>query len=147
MQDSCDIVKEISVTIRRVNHCFSIVVKQHHSNCIFFGKTIYEKYLLHLSLVYGIKCLGRICKCVVSSFFACTPLIIWILRSCGLISLKIILIFPKNFLHFRLNMIEELGIINLSSYSVESYTYLVLSDSEVRFLQEEEDADYKALLT
>ena len=56
------------------------------------------------------------------------------LRSCGLISSKSILIFPKNFLSFRLNMIEKKVIINLSSYCRKSYSSVVLCDSKVTFL-------------
>ena len=58
---------------------------------------------------------------VVLRFFACTPLMIWwIVRiwSCESISVKTVLIFPKNFLDFKFDMIEKNGIINLSSYNL-----------------------------
>ena len=42
------------------------------------------------------------------------------LRSCGWISPKTILIFPKNFLNFRSDRIEKQGIINLSSCNSKS---------------------------
>ena len=59
------------------------------------------------------------------------------LRSCGSISLKTILIFPKNFLNFWLNTIEKLDILTLNSYSSKIYTSIVFSDSKNIFLQEE----------
>ena len=86
----------------------------------------------------AIKCLGEIYKQNTLRYFCmfsfdnltnCQNL-----RSCRLISLKTILIFPKNFCNFRLDMIEKLNIINLSSYSSKSYASLVLSNSEVTFL-------------
>ena len=40
------------------------------------------------------------------------------LRSCGSISSKTVLVFPKNFLNFRSDTIEKQSIINLSSYIV-----------------------------
>ena len=54
----------------------------------------------------------------------------------GLISLKAVLIFPKNFLNFRSDMIEKQDIINLSSYCSKNYPSVVLSDFEVTFLGE-----------
>ena len=48
-----------------------------------------------------------------------------------MISLKTILIFPKNFLNFQMDMIEKQGIKNLSSYSSKSCSSVVLGDSEV----------------
>ena len=62
------------------------------------------------------------------------------LRSCGSISRKAVLIFPKNFFNFRLGTIEKQGKINLSSYSNKSYVPVILSDSKVSFLQEGQDA-------
>ena len=55
------------------------------------------------------------------------------LRSCGSISPKTILIFPKNFLNFSSVTIEKQSIVNLSNYSSKSYTSVVLSDSELAF--------------
>ena len=43
-----------------------------------------------------------------------------------MISLKVVLIFPKNFLNFWLNMIEKQRIVNINSYSRKSYAYVVL---------------------
>ena len=43
------------------------------------------------------------------------------------------MIFPKNFLNLKMNMIEKQGIINLSSDSSKSYASAVLSDSQVAF--------------
>ena len=48
-----------------------------------------------------------------------------------LISLKNFLIFPKNFLNFRSDTIENQGIINLSSYRSKSYASVELSYSKV----------------
>ena len=69
---------------------------------------------------------------------------IWQLNlwGCGVISLKTILIFPKNFLVFRSDIIKKQGIINLSSYNSKSNASLVLSDSKVAFLREGEDAAF-----
>ena len=53
------------------------------------------------------------------------------LKSWVLISLKIVLIFPTNFLNFRLVKTDKPGVINYSNYSMQ-----VLSDSEITFLQE-----------
>ena len=61
---------------------------------------------------------------------------------CGLISLKIILIFPTNFCNFRFDIVEKQSIINPSNYRSKSYASLVLGDSEVTFLREGEDAAF-----
>ena len=66
-------------------------------------------------------------------FFAHTPSMIWWSQnqwSRELISLKTILIVPKNFLHFRSDTTEKKGIINLTSYTSKSYALVVLSNSE-----------------
>ena len=55
------------------------------------------------------------------------------------ISLKAILIFPKNFLNFRFDIVEKQSIIYLSSYRSMYYASVVLGDSEVPFLKEGED--------
>ena len=52
---------------------------------------------------------------------------------CWSISLKVVLIFPRNFLDSRSVTIEMKGIINLSSYSSNSNAYVVIKDSEVFF--------------
>ena len=54
-----------------------------------------------------------------------------------LISLKTVLIFPKNFLDLRFDTVEKQDIINFSS---KSYASIVLFNSEVTFLEEEEDS-------
>ena len=59
-----------------------------------------------------------------------------------LISLRAILIFPKNFLNFRLNKIGKQDIINLSNNSSKSYAFVVLIDSKVTFIGKEEDAAF-----
>ena len=73
-------------------------------------------------------------------FFVQTSLMIWWdcqnLRCCGLVSLKIIMIFPKNFLDFRSDTVEKQSIINFISYRSKSYTFPVLGDSEVTFFRE-----------
>ena len=56
------------------------------------------------------------------------------LTSCGWMSPKAILIFPKIFLDFRSDTIEKPGIISPSNYENKSYASVVLSDSEVTFL-------------
>ena len=61
------------------------------------------------------------------------------MRSFGLISSKIVLIFLQSFLSFRLDMNENQGIINFSSYNSKSYASVVLRDSKVVLLKEEED--------
>ena len=64
---------------------------------------------------------------------------------CGLIFLKTILIFPKNFLNFWFDTVEKQSIINLSSYRNKSYASVVLSDSKMTFLRKE-DASFRPLL-
>ena len=44
------------------------------------------------------------------------------LWDCGVIPLKAVQVFPKNFLDFELDTIEKQVIINLSSYNSKSYT-------------------------
>ena len=56
------------------------------------------------------------------------------------------LIFPKNFLEFMWDTIQKLGIINLSSCRIMSCVSMVLRDSEVAFLGEEEDAAFYQFL-
>ena len=48
--------------------------------------------------------------------------------------MKTILIFPKNYLNFRSDMIEKQRIVNLCSYSSKSFVSVVFIDSEVDFL-------------
>ena len=62
----------------------------------------------------------------------CTSLMIsQNLKSCGSIFLKALLIFPKDFLDFRLDTAQKQDIINLSSYGRMSYASVVLSGSKV----------------
>ena len=71
----------------------------------------------------------------------------WVsISQCGTITLKAILIFPKNFLDFGLDTIKKQCIINLSSYSSKSYAFVVLGDSEVTFLEEGMDAIFHPFL-
>ena len=50
--------------------------------------------------------------------------------------------FPKNFLNFISDMTKKQDIINVWIYSSKSYAAVVLCDSEVTFLKEEEDAAF-----
>ena len=52
------------------------------------------------------------------------------------ISLKAVLIFPKNFLDFRLDTTEKHGLIKLRSYNNENYAFIVLSDYQLTFHEE-----------
>ena len=81
---------------------------------------------------------------IASRFFAKTPFLIWQSQKFlgyGPISLKTLLIPCKYFFDFRSDMIEKQGITNLSSYRSNSYA-LVLSDSDVTVLGEEEGAAF-----
>ena len=60
------------------------------------------------------------------------------LRSCRSISLKVVLIFLKNFPDFSSNTIEKQVIINLSSYGCKSYASVVFCYVKVAFLDEGE---------
>ena len=76
---------------------------------------------------------------VASRIFARTPLMILLIvinRCCWSISPKPILIFPKNFLNFRLHTVEKQNIINLSSYNSKSQASVILSDFELDFVKE-----------
>ena len=64
----------------------------------------------------------------------------------GSFSLKGVLIFPKNFLDVELDTIEKRNIINIRSYRSQSYASLVLSDSDVVFLEKEKDATLRPYL-
>ncbi len=48
----------------------------------------------------------------------------------------------KNFLNFSFDIVEKQNIINLSNYSHKSYIFVVLSDSQVAFLEEGEHATF-----
>ena len=104
-------------------------------------------YLFHLSSVYGIKCLEEIycynifCKYIFNDSTDWQNL--W---SCGSISPKAVLIFPKNFLDSRSDTIDKQGIINFSSYNSNSYAFLILSDSKVNFLGEGDDAAFRPFI-
>ena len=64
------------------------------------------------------------------------------LCGCGAISQKIIQIFSLNFLGFGSDTTEKQIITNLNSSSSKSYSCIVLSDSEVTFFVEENDATF-----
>ena len=49
---------------------------------------------------------------------------------------KLFLFFRNNFLYFRLDRSEKQGVINLSSYSSNIYSAVVLSDSKIAFLEQ-----------
>ena len=55
---------------------------------------------------------------------------------------KAVLIFLKNFLDFMSDTTEKQVIINLSSFSNNSYAFIVLCDSEVTYLGEGENAAF-----
>ena len=62
---------------------------------------------------------------VASIFFACEDLMnSQNQKSCGLISLKVVWVFSKNFLNFRSNMVEKI-IINLRTYSSKCYALVI----------------------
>ena len=56
-----------------------------------------------------------------------------------MISLKAVMIFPKNFLDFGLDMFGKLGIVNLRNYSSKNYTSVVLCDFKVAFFEERKE--------
>ena len=77
-------------------------------------------------------------------FLAHTLLMIWwIVRICEQLLWKQFWFFSKNFLGFRLDAIEKQSIINLCGYSGKRYVSVILSDSRVPFLVEEEDATFR----
>ena len=68
------------------------------------------------------------------------------LRSWELICLKTVLISSKNFLNFRMDMIEKQVIINLSKLSSKSNTSALLGYSKIAFLCEGVDAPFYLFL-
>ena len=78
---------------RWANHCFRVFVKHHYSSWSSFEGNIYKKYSLHLSTVYGIKCLQEISR------------LLHVLRWFDGLNLTcfgaIYSDFPQNFLNFR----------------------------------------------
>ena len=124
--------------MRGANHRFHIFIKHHYSSNSFFGETIYSEYLLNLSSMYGINCLGEIykqkcCLKIFCTFFFNDSIDCENMWDCTLISQKAILIFPENFFHFRSAIIEKQSIIN-NCYSSKSSASVVLSDSKVTLL-------------
>ena len=123
-----------------MNLYIHVSIKHHYSCYSFFRETI---CLLHLPTVYRIKCLGEVYKqlfcleifCMNSFDDSVDCQNLW----CGSISLKSILIFPKNFLNSRFDNVEKQSIINFSSYRSKYYATVVLDDSEATFLREGED--------
>ena len=63
-----------------------------------------------------------------------------------LISLKNIIIFPKNFLNFTSDTIEKCNIIKLNCNRNMHYVSVVLRDSKVTFLGDGEDAAFNPFL-
>ena len=61
---------------------------------------------------------------------------------CGSISAKTILICFKNFLNFWFDAIEKQATVNLSRCRSRTYASIVLSDSEVTFHREGDDAAF-----
>ena len=59
-----------------------------------------------------------------------------------MISLKVILIFSKNFLDFRSDTVEKMVITNLRRYSSKNYASVIFSAVKVAFLGEREDAAF-----
>ena len=130
-------MKVIRVVIRWVNYGLRVPSKYHHSSKIFFRKThaksicsIFPQCMalnvLEKSSHKSEGCLKIFCT---YSFNDSTDgQNLW---GYGTISSKAILIFPKNFLNFRSDMIEKRGIINVSSYRSKSYTSVVLCNSGV----------------
>ena len=80
---------------------------------------------------------------LLQGFFVSTPAIIQgVVRICEFMDRFIRKQFlNKNFLDFRSDSIENQGIINFSSHNIKDYTTVILSDSNVTFLKEEEEED------
>ena len=120
-----------NVTIRWVNHCIHVFVEHHYShNSFSLEKSFVPSFLCIWSQMPWKKKKKKIYKQVLSWDFFCIysfdDLINYQnLRSRGSVFLKAILIFPKSFLDFRLDMIEKQSIINLSSYGSKSYASVV----------------------
>ena len=60
----------------------------------------------------------------------------------GFISLKTILIFPKQFLNIMSDRIENQGIMSFNSNSYKSSVNVVLGNSEVTFILKKEETDF-----
>ncbi len=67
------------------------------------------------------------------------------MRCCGSISLKNILIFPKNFVRFSLDTNEKQSVIKFNCRS-KGFAFVVLSDFAVTSLREREDAAFYPFL-
>ena len=102
-------------------------------------------YLFYLSLVYQMPWRNRRTKVLPGDFlhllFKDSTDVQIFLRFWP-ISPEAILISPKNFLNVKSDTIKKWGIVNLSSNSSDSYSFVVLCDSEVVFLREGEDTPF-----
>ena len=74
--------------------------------------------------------------------WSCVGIFYAMIRSFESIPQKTFLIYPENFLDFRLDMNENQGIINFSRYNSKSYASVVLRDSELTFFREREDVAF-----
>ena len=145
MQNSSNNIKEVFVFRSWANHCCHIFVKHHYSYKSFFLKD-------HMLIVFAPSALcvwnqmpWRNLQTIVLPQDFLHILLQWFnenLWSCGLISPKTILIFPKNFLDFSFETVEKQSIIYLSSYISKWYASVVLSDFKVTFLGEGDDAAF-----
>ena len=112
LAESSNNVKEVCVSIQLANLDFCVTIELYYGSNSFLGKAISQKYLLHISSAYGIKCLGEIYKQMYHLKFFCANSFddsmgrqnLW---CCGSISPKTVFIFYKNFLNFRFDEIEE----------------------------------------
>ena len=71
--------------------------------------------------------------------------IVWICKIVDWFLWKTEVIFPKNFLDFRLAMNENQGIVNLRRCSSKCYASVVLTDSDIAFLGERENAVFLSI--
>ena len=62
LQNTCNNVKEVCISIGRANFYFCVFLEHPYDCNLFFEETVGQKYLLHLSSEYGIKCLGKVCN-------------------------------------------------------------------------------------
>ena len=136
------ISNKICVNIEWTNHCFYIFVEYHITVTVSLGRpyarSIYCIFPLCIVSNALVKSTNKCCLkifCMYSHLMKCQNL-----RNCGLISLKTVLIFPKNFLHLWSDTIEKQGIINFSSY--DSYALGILSDFKITLSQERKDGSY-----
>ena len=118
-QDSSENVIEFCGAIKWTNHCFH--VKHHYS-----GNNLREDHMQKV-LVPSFLCVWNRMPGKMYEYYCCFEILGLYcfndLMNCenlwgfSAIPLKAVLIFPKNFLDFELDTVENQGIINLSSYS------------------------------